>query len=352
MRRDRFGLLIAGMIVVSGFVFGCGKGPHRGYSKIDIVRGRDAAGFAQLHTVGVSWSQDTSEQRPFCSGTLISRSPNLVLTAAHCAQVGTGVSPQPGDPEFIYFSDGVLRKIVRVVARSDWFRSNADIAVLEFEGSVPRPFEPIQIVDSEDLLQQDIDGHFDNDTGLSKKDFLIAGWGRLSTNGDSPQKLQATTVKLWKFWRSGFGLGLLAFESPDQRGACYGDSGGPAFYEIAGKWMLVGVTHGSRSAFLKDLPTENQGNCDVGKSLYTSAARFKGWILKEFPNAKLEGTVGPADSWSGTAKASTFLDACRLGESLDKKQWETVLDVLLNVGTSDCQSAERLIRERGISVLL
>jgi hypothetical protein len=309
-------------------------------------------GFAKQHTVGISWSDDASEQRPFCSGTLISRSPNLVLTAAHCAQASTGSIPQPGDPDFIYFSDGVLRKVVRVAARADWFLSNADIAVLEFEGTIPSSFEPIQIVDSEDLLQKDLDANQDSATGLSKKDFLIAGWGRLSTDGSSPEKLQATNVKLWKFWRSGFGLGLLAFESTEKRGACYGDSGGPAYYQIDGKWLLVGVTHGSNSLFLRDLPLDIQGNCDVGKSLYTSAARFKGWILKEFPNAKLDGLSGPADSWSGKEKASNFLEACRLGESLEKKQWESALEVLLEVGTGDCVSADKQVRERGLSISL
>jgi secreted trypsin-like serine protease len=348
MRRGYFALCTAVIILVSG----CGRGSSPANSRVDIVRGSDAAGFAQLHTVGISWSDDASVQRPYCSGTLISRSPNLVLTAAHCAQQGTSGSPQQGEPGFVYFSEGVLRKVVRVAARADWFLSNADVAVLEFEGTIPNSFEPIQIVDSEDLLQKDLDANMDSGTGLSKKEFLIAGWGRLSTNGSAPEKLQATTVKLWKFWRSGFGLGLLAFESEEKRGACYGDSGGPAYYEIDGKWLLVGVTHGSNSLFLRDLPVDIQGNCDVGKSLYTSAARFEGWILKEFPNAKLDGLAGPADSWSGKEKASTFLEACRLGESLEKKQWESVLEVLLEVGTGDCVNADKQVRERGLSISL
>jgi secreted trypsin-like serine protease len=348
MTRGHFGLWTAVALLVSG----CGNSHSPSDSRVDIVRGSEAVGFAQQHTVGISWSDDASEQRPYCSGTLISRSPNLVLTAAHCSQVGASGSLQRGEPGFVYFSDGVLRKVVRVEARADWFKSNADIAVLEFEGTIPSSFEPIQIVDSEDLLQKDLDANFDSATGLSKKDFLIAGWGRLSTDGSSPEKLQATNVKLWKFWRSGFGLGLLAFESPENRGACYGDSGGPAFYQIDGKWLLVGVTQGSNSLFLKDLPIDSQGNCDVGKSLYTSAARFKGWILKEFPNAKLDGLSGPADSWSGQQKASSFLEACRLGESLEKKQWESVLQMLLKLGTGDCATADRQVRERGLSIAL
>jgi hypothetical protein len=336
--------LCATLVAVMTMGVACGPlGAGASDSETQIVRGRKADGFVLKHTVGVSWSSAIDNSRPYCTATIISAEPPLVLTAAHCAQRTTpedGSILQPGEPNFVHFGPGQLRRVTKSVPHPDWTETYADVAVLAFEGPLPSGFEPIRIADSEQVVEGALASEPRTADALTDADFVIAGWGLTSTQGQRPDEILSTQVRLWQLFQKGFGLGLLSFESTEGQGACYGDSGGPAFYEIDGQWQLVGVTHGSRSAFLRNLPRELQGNCDVGKSLYTSAANFKPWVLSVFPEAKLPGQVQPYVRWSGSSKASSFAEACRLGGALLWEQWVVVLNLMLAAGTSDCAQAE------------
>ena len=77
---------------------------------------------------------------------------------------------------------------------------------------------------------------------------------------------------------------LLIEQTADGKGACHGDSGGPAFAQINGQLVQVGVT--SRSA------TEAGGlTCQSG-SIYTNVAAQAGFIEKTI--ARLEALPAPA----------------------------------------------------------
>jgi hypothetical protein len=316
-----------------------------------IVRGRFASSLARQHTVGLSWSDSADKSAPFCTATIVSSDPLLALTAAHCIAAtsarDTGIY-RDGEANFIFFESGVMRPVVRAIKHPDWIGPHADIAIVEFEGPMPNGFLPIRIVDSEDELEQGLSRGGTSGVGSSSREFVIAGWGNQSTDGEQPRQLLEANVGLWRFWRTGFGLGLLAFDSPQGRGACYGDSGGPAFYRMEHEWVLAGVTQGSRSAFLRDLPRGLQGNCDLGKSLYTSASRYKGWIKEHYSNANLAGATPSVVPWQGTRVSDSFGEACLLGEDLVRGQWVVVLKLLLLAGTTDCLKAEEILVRQGI----
>lgn len=346
-----FQLVPGAALLVSalGFWMACGTGVQAGeHSDVRIVRGRSASGFILKHTVGLSWNNTPESSKPFCTATIISAEPPLALTAAHCAQRsaggGSGVL-RPGEPNFVYFGPQDIRPITRAVPNPDWTISYADVAVVEFKGPLPSGFEPVRIADSDELVEAALAASPRNDVGLTDADFVIAGWGVTTTRGSQPEALLTTEVRLWKLFRQGFGLGLLSFESPEGNGACFGDSGGPAFYQIDGQWQLVGVTHGSYSAFLRNLPRDLQGNCDVGKSLYTSAPRFKAWILEVFPDAKLLGQSQPYTRWAGTKTSGSFDEACSLGDTLVWDQWVTLLNLILEAGTDDCAKAKSAFKD-------
>ena len=342
--RTSVSLLLVGCgALISG---GCSDIAPGGKATVTIVRGERASGFVLAHTLGLSWGP-TAEQKPYCTATLVSSEPPIALTAAHCVQRdGPRVSGvfRPGEPNFVYFAPGVLRAVREAIPHPDWTISHADVAVVTFEGPIPAGFSPIRIADSETEIERVWSEQPQESSGRTVSEFVIAGYGATSTQGLQSDDLLSTTVGLWKFWRTGFGLGLLAFESPEGRGACYGDSGGPAYYSIDGEWVLAGVTHGSHAAFLRDLPQSMAGNCDVGKSIYTSAARYKDWIRKVVPGAKIAGDAELYTAWSGTSQAASFAEACRAGEGLVWDQWATVLQLLLAAGTTNCDAAERFFR--------
>jgi secreted trypsin-like serine protease len=62
----------------------------------------------------------------------------------------------------------------------------------------------------------------------------------------------------------------LCVNNPDRnKGACYGDSGGPAVIKVAGAWRLISAT--SRSA---------NAHCGADPTVYTNVLAFKDWIAK------------------------------------------------------------------------
>ena len=63
--------------------------------------------------------------------------------------------------------------------------------------------------------------------------------------------------------------------SDEGAGACYGDSGGPAYYGENSELSLLGVTSGVRGDII---PEANTQGCYSAKSIYTAVWPYKGWI--------------------------------------------------------------------------
>ena len=69
---------------------------------------------------------------------------------------------------------------------------------------------------------------------------------------------------------------LMLFTSPTGTGACYGDSGGPAFIEKDGAQALIAVTHGVNALLIPEI-ADIGPSCETGKSLYTSVSPYLAW---------------------------------------------------------------------------
>lgn len=195
-------------------------------------------------------------QGVICTGTLISK--NLVVTAAHCTSTVS-------DPRRLVITFGndisaktlQVRKVLggRVPAKwaslkvdqdKDW----NDIAVLRIDGEAPEGFAPAVLLANKAVLKDDLD-------------VTIAGFGMTSMK---PAKYSDLLLKAGvKMTNATFADTEILFEqTKDGKGACHGDSGGPAYITVKGRAVLIGVT--SRSA------TEAGGmNCLEG-SIYTSIA--------------------------------------------------------------------------------
>lgn len=192
----------------------------------------------------------------FCTGTLIAK--NLVLTAGHC----TGIVQDPRQlwvifsltPNTAKIAQG--RRVLGGKTTDAWPKLTplqeknwGDIAVLKFEGNLPEGYAPAVLLGNPTLLQDGMD-------------VTLAGYGLASMKPEvDPEKLMEATVKLTE---SKFSETEIRFGQENGKGACHGDSGGPAYTMIKGRLNLIGVT--SRSA------TSAGGATCLEGSIYTSVA--------------------------------------------------------------------------------
>jgi V8-like Glu-specific endopeptidase len=196
-----------------------------------------------------------------CTGTLIDY--NLVVTAAHCTSgdaktlaIGFGLELDGSSLQFAPVIAGMTHsswpKLTEAKASDPRSKDWGDIAVLRFQGPTPEGFEPARLLGNASSLKN----------GLT---ITIAGYGKLDMELDiSAEKLMKTDVVLTNKAFSGTEI---EFAQHEGRGACHGDSGGPAFAKNKnGKLVLIGVT--SRSA------TPGGGATCLEGSIYTSVAAY------------------------------------------------------------------------------
>ena len=188
----------------------------------------------------------------YCTGVLVAK--NLVATAGHC----TGVTLYPNRITIVFGSDltgKVIRKRVQGGKVTDaWPQLTADksnnwgdIALLRFEDQAPEGFAPVRLLGDATQLKDGMDA-------------TLVGYGLtdMETQVD-PGKLMKANVKIQN---AKFSETEISFGQTDGKGACHGDSGGPAYATINGKLFLIGVT--SRSL------TEAGGMTCLEGSIYTS----------------------------------------------------------------------------------
>lgn len=220
-------------------------------SSQSIVGGEDVAAEDPLvkATVGIA----TRFGGVICTGTLIAK--NLVVTAGHC----TGAV---SDPRQMYITFGhdlnskdiQVRRVLGGKSHEKWpllkggqEKNWYDIAVLKFEGDVPAGFSPAVLLSNASVLKNGME-------------VTLAGFGVTSMQPKTTTDiLQKTVVKLTN---AKYSETELLFNQDEGKGACHGDSGGPAYVIIKGRAVLIGVT--SRSATLKGGSTCLEG------SIYTS----------------------------------------------------------------------------------
>ncbi|KYG70494.1 serine protease [Bdellovibrio bacteriovorus] len=193
-----------------------------------------------------------------CTGSLLPN--NLVLTAAHC--IGT-------EPEAMYVFFGtevnkfaVRRQVDKVAISSLWETrqyedfDTGDIALMHFQGEVPAGYKPATFLS-------------ETNKKLLKKGakVVLAGYGITDgVTGDGAGTLRVTSVKIAD---PKFSLTEVKLDQTGGTGACHGDSGGPAYIEVKGKYYLWGVT--SRGV-------EDAENDCSKYSAYTSALAHKVWL--------------------------------------------------------------------------
>jgi hypothetical protein len=186
-----------------------------------------------------------------CGASLVR--PTWIVTAKHCVTLDNGQPSTPGSLSFrigTLFQDsgGSIAQAKRVIR---YGTDDADAALVELTAPVPQ--NPIDIAASAPA-------------GTATR---IIGWGCRSDACDDPPNpvLQQLDTSILADSTCGGGQFYLCINNPDGwRGACYGDSGGPAVIKTGAAWVLVGATSGGT------------GKCGEHPSFYVDLPNLRSWI--------------------------------------------------------------------------
>ena len=232
---------------------------HRSFDPADtrIIGGEPTTEFPECVAVG-------SQHHYCCTGTLIA--PQAVLTAGHC--VATGCC------ERMFIGNNVEKSGTEIRVRDaimhpDYVPNSIeqqfdDIAVLIL-------VEPVRTIDPVQICSLD---------AIAAARFVrLVGFGNTDPGATTGYGIKRMVDVGVASERSGygarFGTEFVAGAPNLDRDTCTGDSGGPAYVLVDGRWELAGATsRGTREA---------RRNCGDG-GVYTRVPAYRDW---------LEATAGP-----------------------------------------------------------
>jgi secreted trypsin-like serine protease len=170
-------------------------------------------------------------QQQFCGGTLIDR--DSVLTAAHCF----GNNSNPSNFRVLLGradltgNGGVARDVKRIFRHPDYgwpVRFTHDATVLKLSRPVPRSIPAIKLADVTSGNKLEKPGTY----------ATVAGWGATSDSGTDPRRMREARVPIsgddyakW-YWGSSYVSYDMLAAGHDDKGTCFGDSGGPIIKKV------------------------------------------------------------------------------------------------------------------------
>jgi len=235
-------------------------GSIQAYAKPLIIGGEAPAPKDPVRksTVGVFDPSPDGRGGSLCTGSLIRK--DMVVTAAHCIQPG---GPKP----VVIFGDDMrspvaIRRESQSIAVNPKWQTNAgrgmdqgDIALIKMRGDAPKGYSRVPSIASE----SDID---------SVKSVTIAGYGVSNAlTHEGAGRLRRADVGMADVRK---GASEMILDQRHGRGACHGDSGGPAFVKKGGRIALAGVTN-------RSYPNSAPDDC-AHQSVYTKVPAYRNWI--------------------------------------------------------------------------
>jgi secreted trypsin-like serine protease len=209
-----------------------------------IVGGHNAT---QVYSWMVSLQSNGSH---FCGGTLVKA--NWVVTAKHCVQGSSASSITVRVGTTNRTSGGSTARGSRIITHP-----SADLALLQLATSVSQTPAPVSTTSGP--------------VGTATR---IIGWGQtcpIRSGCGAPVNLQELDTSIVADSRcSGINAAseICTNNTDGNKGACYGDSGGPQVKSVNGRWELIGAT--SRSG--------GGATCATAPSIYVDVAYYRSWV--------------------------------------------------------------------------
>lgn len=201
------------------------------------VDAKDSIAKSTVAIVASVLTADGQEGQFICTGSLLTN--NVVLTAGHCVPE-VGAEYKEVALYVIFHTDlrkmerGDIRLVVDHVIHTDYGKTGAegedahDLALIKFAGAMAPGYQLAKFLDDETLLKP----------GTK---VTLAGYGLIETDGvntKSDDRLRKVDVEVVE----DFGKHEVLLDQTQGKGACHGDSGGPAFLEVNGTQYVWGVT--------------------------------------------------------------------------------------------------------------
>ncbi len=208
----------------------------------------------------------TPQGTGLCTASILAS--DILVTAAHCVSESHGQATHPSNVR-VLFGKNLNGKNVKVQLvtgvkvhpkwKGDFSRGvdQGDIAILRFSGGLPAEYRTAKLLPSKTSLQRG---------GTA----LLIGYGvsHMDENGGTGAGILRKVDAVIDSPR--FGKTEVLLDQRNGRGACHGDSGGPAFIrDRAGNLLLWGVTNRA--------DPETAGDCSEG-SVYTRITAHSSFI--------------------------------------------------------------------------
>jgi hypothetical protein len=185
-----------------------------------------------------------TEQKTLCTGSIVA--PDLVVTAGHCfnedptklvlifgTKLPTGNEDKPVVRRVV---DGRLNprfsQVVEMFNKNpkldpDSVKEWGDISIVKFAGGLPAGYRASELLKDPKVLK----------TGMV---VTLAGYGEI----DGPRHIGSDSLRKVdvRIADANYSPTEVQMDQRDGRGACHGDSGGPAYVKVGNKTMLFGVT--------------------------------------------------------------------------------------------------------------
>jgi len=237
-----------------------GNGASTSVSKLNagIIGGQDATGNEEFaKTVVLLYDKAVGA---ICTASILSD--KLLVTAAHC------VSSTPTSLYVVFGTDVnstdiIVRRVVTTATTPAWPTNQdkdlntGDMAMVGFVGGLPEGFKAAKMLADSSQLK-------DGET------VTLAGYGLsdgVAGTGAGKLRFVDTTIQ-----QAAYSDSEILMEQSKGKGACHGDSGGPAYIMVNGERLLAGVT--SRGV------NDPENHCNVSAA-YTSIAYYQDWITQE-----------------------------------------------------------------------
>ena len=186
-----------------------------------------------------------------CTASVLAK--RFILTAAHCVKgseaadlavnftINTFTSQQQmnrqtritdihNNPKF------VVRNVKKFVTHPDYNGlGDNDLAVLMLDADIPDTAIPVSFLPDQYLKA----GEFNTTLDGQKVQVTLVGFGIISESDQTETEIMRRTTLPARFETR-----FVVTDQTQGTGGCFGDSGGPAYFDIEGKTYLVGVTHG------------------------------------------------------------------------------------------------------------